>query len=51
MRPKFINKDKANIYFLSKRRVDVKKKELVFKRIKITLFIILIGVSGYFLSN
>ena len=51
LRPKFINKDKANIYFLSKRRVDVKKKELVFKRIKITLFIILIGVSGYFLSN
>ena len=51
LRPKFINKEKANIYFLSKRRVDVKKKELVFKRIKITLFIILLGVSGFLLSN
>tara|TARA_B100001063_G_C16338436_1_gene345571 strand:+ start:274 stop:489 length:216 start_codon:yes stop_codon:yes gene_type:complete len=51
LRPKFLNKDKANIYFLSKRRVNVKKKELLIKRIKITLSIILIGIGGYLLSN
>ena len=51
LRPKFRNKNETNIYFLSKRRFDGKKKELVIKRIKIFISIIVIGAGGYFLSN
>ena len=51
LRPKFRNSNETNIYFLSKRKFDNKKKELLIKRIKLTLSIMIIGISGYFLSS
>ena len=51
LRPKFRNKNEANIYFLSKRRFDGKKKDLLIKRLKITISVLLVAVGGYVLSN
>ncbi len=51
LRPKFRNKDATNIYFLSKRRLDGRKKKLVVKRLKLISSIVLIGVFSFFLSN
>ena len=51
LRPKFRNKDATNIYFLSKRRMDGRKKKLVIRRLKLISSILLIGVFGFFLSN
>ena len=51
LRPKFRNSNETNIYFLSKRKFDNKKKELLIRRIKLTLSIIIIGIGGYFLSS
>ena len=51
LRPKFRNSNQANIYFMSKKRFEGKKKDLLIKRIKLAATITLIGVGGYFLSN
>jgi hypothetical protein len=51
LRPKFRNKNSTNIYFLSKRKVQGEKKNLLYKRIKIGASILLIGIGGYLLSN
>ncbi len=51
LRPKFRNKNETNIYFLSKRKFDSKKKEALIKRVKIVMSILLIGFGGYLLSN
>tara|TARA_B100001029_G_C15001007_1_gene418074 strand:- start:884 stop:1099 length:216 start_codon:yes stop_codon:yes gene_type:complete len=51
LRPKFRNSNETNIYFLSKRKFEGEKKDLLIKRIKLIILILLIGVSGYFLSN
>ena len=51
LRPKFRNKNSTNIYFLSKRKVRGEKKNLMFRRIKIGISIIVIGFGGYLLSN
>tara|TARA_Y100000996_G_C22439691_1_gene609250 strand:+ start:472 stop:705 length:234 start_codon:yes stop_codon:yes gene_type:complete len=51
LRPKFRNKDATNIYFLSKRRLDGRKKKLVIKRLKLISLIVLISVFSFFLSN
>ena len=51
LRPKFRNSSETNIYFLSKRKFNGKKKELLVKRIKVSIFVLFIGLSGYFLSN
>ena len=51
LRPKFRNKNSTNIYFLSKRKVRGEKKNLMFRRIKSGLSILVIGLSGYLLSN
>lgn len=51
VRPKFRNKTESNIYFLSKRRFDGKKKDLFIKRIKIFSSVIIIGIGGFLLSN
>ena len=51
LRPKFRNNNKTNIYFLSKRRFDIKKKELLIKNIKVIISILVVGVSGYFLTS
>ena len=51
LRPKFRNSNETNIYFLSKRKFEGKKRDLLIKRIKFLLSILIIGVGGYFLSN
>ena len=51
LRPKFRNKDATNIYFLSKRRLDGRKRKLVIKRLKLISLIVLIGVFSFFLAN
>ena len=51
LRPKFRNSSETNIYFMSKRRFEGKKKDLLIKRIKLGATIMLIGIGGYFLSS
>ena len=51
LRPKFRNSGKTNIYFLSKRRVENKKKILLINKIRIILFISIIGIFGYLFSS
>ena len=51
LRPKFINKNETNIYFLSKRKSDGKKKEKLNKKIKIFVTFLIIGISAHLLSN
>jgi hypothetical protein len=51
LRPKFRNKNASNIYFLSKRKVESEKKDLMIKRIKVLFSILIIGVGGFLLSN
>ena len=51
LRPKFRNKTQTNIYFLSKKRFDQKKRDLIFKNIKITLIACIVIIGSYFLSN
>ena len=51
LRPKFRNSHETNIYFLSKRKFEGKKRGLLIKRIKFVVSILIIGVGCYFLSN
>ena len=51
LRPKFRNKDKTNIYFLSKRKVQVEKKASLIRSVKLISSVVLIIVGGYLLSN
>jgi len=51
LRPKFRNSSETNIYFLSKRKFEEKRKDLLIKRIKIAVSVLLIGIGSYFLSN
>ena len=51
LRPKFRNSDQTNIYFLSKRKFDGKKKDQLNKRIKLFISILVLGIGGYYLSN
>ena len=51
LRPKFRNSHDTNMYFLSKRRFEGKKRDLLIKRITVGASILLIGISGYLLSN
>jgi len=51
LRPKFRNSHQTNIYFLSKKRFEGKKRDLLIKRIKLATSIVLIGIGGYFLSS
>ena len=51
LRPKFRNKNETNIYFLSKKRFEGKKRDLLIKRIKFTFTILTVGIIGYFLSS
>ena len=51
LRPKFWNSDQTNIYFLSKRKFDGKKKEQLYKKIKFIISIVVLGIGGYYLSN
>ena len=51
LRPKFRNKSETNIYFLSKRKFQIEKKQSLLKNIKIISGIIILVVGGYLLSN
>ena len=51
LRPKFRNSKQTNIYFLSKRKFEGKKKELLNNRIKLFISILALGVGGYYLSS
>ena len=51
LRPKFRNSNETNIYFLSKRKFEGKKRDLLIRRIKLVISIMIIGVGGYFLSS
>ena len=51
LRPKFRNKSETSIYFLSKRKLDLNKRNILVKRAKIFLSILIIGIGGYLLSN
>ena len=51
LRPKFRNSNETNIYFLSKRKFEGKKKDQLVKKIKLIFSILVIGIGGYFLSN
>ena len=51
LRPKFRNKNASNIYFLSKRKIQGEKKNLLIKRLKVGITIVIIGIGGYLISN
>ena len=51
LRPKFRNKADTNIYFLSKRKFQSEKKQLLIKNIKFVAITVILIVGGYFLSN
>ena len=51
LRPKFRNKAQSNIYFLSKRKFNGERKDILFQRIKVITIITTIVVGGFFLSN
>ena len=51
LRPKFRNTNESSIYFLSKRRFEGKKKDVFFRRVKLIISILIIGIGGYYLSN
>ena len=51
LRPKFRSKDSANIYFLSKRRFDNKKRNLIINRLKLIISLLVLGAGGYWLSS
>ena len=51
LRPKFRNSNETNIYFLSKRKFEGKKRSLLINRIKIIVSVLLISIGGYYLSS
>ena len=51
LRPKFRNRNSTNIYFLSKRKVQSERRSLMVKRAQILVSVLILGISGYLLSN
>ena len=51
LRPKFRNSSETNIYFLSKRKFEGEKKDLLIKRIKLVVSVLFIAIGSYFLSR
>ena len=51
IRPRFRNKSATNIYFLSKRKCQGERKNLLIQRIKVGVSIVVIGIGGYLLSS
>ena len=51
LRPKFRNKEKANIYFLSQRKVQGEKKDQFKQKFRMIAIVSIILIGGYFLSN
>ena len=51
LRPKFRSKAKANIYFLSQRKISSERKDLLIRRLKLATFLTTVLIGGYFLTN
>ena len=51
LRPNLEIKAQSNIYFLSKRKVSRRKKNLLMKRVKLATLLTTVIIGGYFLSN
>ena len=47
--PKFSSK--ANIYFLSRRKFEGERKNELIRKSKFIIFLMVVGISGYLLSN
>ena len=51
LRPRFRNKDQANIYFLSKRKYNSEKNDQIKQKLRMIAIISILLVGGYFLSS
>ena len=51
LRPRFRNKEKTNIYFLSQRKVQGEKRDQFKQNFKMIAIISILLIGGYFLSN
>ena len=51
LRPKFRNKDQANIYFLSKRKVEGERKDQFKQKFRMVAIVSILLIGGYLLSN
>ena len=51
LRPKFRNSSQTNIYFLSKRKFNGKKRDLLIQRLKVYTLIFIVVIGGYYLSS
>ncbi len=51
LRPRFRNKDQANIYFLSKRKYNSEKSDQLKQKLRMIAIISILLVGGYFLSS
>ena len=51
LRPRFRNKDQANIYFLSKRKYNNEKNDQLKQKLRIIAIISILLVGGYLLSS
>ena len=51
LRPRFRNKDQANIYFLSQRKVQGEKKDQIKQKLRLIAVVSVMLIGGYLLSN
>tara|TARA_Y100000591_G_C21696256_1_gene625868 strand:+ start:228 stop:443 length:216 start_codon:yes stop_codon:yes gene_type:complete len=51
LRPRFRNKDQANIYFLSKRKYNSEKKDHLRQKLRMIAIICALLAGGYILSS
>jgi|TARA_B100001059_G_C17320400_1_gene326345 hypothetical protein len=51
LRPKFRSKDQANIYFLSKRKIQGEKKDQFKQKFRLLALMSILLIGGYLLSN
>ena len=51
LRPRFRNKEQANIYFLSQRKVQGERQNQFKQKFKMIAIVTIVLVGGYFLSN
>ena len=51
LRPRFRNKDQANIYFLSKRKYNNEKNDQLKQKLRMIAIISILLVGGYLLSS
>ena len=51
LRPRFRNKDQANIYFLSQRKVQSEKKDQIKQKLRLIAVVSVMLIGGYLLSN